>query len=644
MFPKRIKKIIILSLIGSIAVILVAYTSPSLSKEWTMKMKYALSAAAAAVLAISGTGCGSSSNDSNGADKDAFTGPTSVSVPTTDTEKAKIRVAGQVDVDGKKETLAYKTILRTGTTLGGETFGLLKDENDQPLKMEDGSSYICNGQFGGSGPDHTEFIQKGSKLFMITQFECQIGALYQAELEQNPTTGELTAKNLKYISQKAYHGGYVHCAGMKTPWNSFLGSEEYEPNAADLNTSNGSISKYYDLVAPYFGGDLTKANPYFYGWITEVTLDNSGNDTYTKHYSMGRFAHELAYVMPDGKTAYLSDDGSNDAFYMYVADAKNDLSAGTLYAAKWKQTDGSGAGKADMSWIKLGHATDAQLKTVVDAKPRFTDMFDTETPKEDFTCPTAGFTAVNTGSGGLECLKVKAGQETNAAFLETRRYAAIKGATTEFRKFEGITYNPEQNVIYTAISQIAKGMEDFKKYGEDKDSYDKGGNNDITLEYNKCGAVYSNTLASGIKDTDGNAIDSAYVATNMNSIIAGTMKSYDENSTYADNSCDINSIASPDNVTYKPGSNLLLIGEDTGYHQNDAVWAFDTKTNQLTARVATTPFGSETTSPMFQAPINGFSYINFVTQHPYGESDKDKIQSPDDVQSYVGYMQIGGKN
>ena len=32
---------------------------------------------------------------------------------------------------------------------------------------------------------------------------------------------------------------------------------------------------------------------------------------------MGRAAWELAYVMPDEKTAYLSDDGTNVGFYMY---------------------------------------------------------------------------------------------------------------------------------------------------------------------------------------------------------------------------------------------------------------------------------------------------------------------------------------
>lgn len=621
-------------------------------------MKKYLSVAAATVLVLAMSGCGSDGTDgvngtngTNGTDgingTDGSTNTTvlqnSVNTPITDADKAQIRVATGIDVDFTQKSLSYKTILRTGESLSGETFGLLKDENDAALKLADGSNYICNGQFGGSGPDHTQFITKGSKIFMITQFECQIGALYQAELNQDATTGELSAKNLKYISQKSHHGGYVHCAGSQTPWSSYLGSEEYEPNAKDFNVTSGSVNSYYDLIAPYFGGDLTKASPYFYGWITEVTIENeAGDNTYTKHYSMGRFAHELGYVMPDSKTAYMSDDGTNDAFYMYIADVAGKLTAGTLYAAKWNQTSNVGAGKANLTWVKLGHATDVELKTIVDSKPLFTDIFDTETPTATNTCSTTGFISVNT-ENGLECLKVKTGKEKEAAFLESRRYASYLGATTEFRKFEGITYNEDNGKLYTAISQIAKGMEDSKKYGAANDSYDKGINNDITLGYNKCGAVYDSSLSSSIKDTAGNIIDSAYVAVDMSSVIAGKPKTYDAASPYAANSCDINSIASPDNVTYKAGSNLLLIGEDTGYHQNDMVWAFDTATNTLKARVATTPFGSETTSPYFQAPINGFSYINFVTQHPFGESDKDKITTPDDVQSYVGYMQIGSK-
>ena len=38
----------------------------------------------------------------------------------------------------------------------------------------------------------------------------------------------------------------------------------------------------------------------------------------------------------------------------------------------------------------------------------------------------------------MECLKVKDGMEQLASRLETTPHASIKGATTEFRKMEGL--------------------------------------------------------------------------------------------------------------------------------------------------------------------------------------------------------------
>lgn len=96
-------------------------------------------------------------------------------------------------------------------------------------------------------------------------------------------------------------------------------------------------------------------------------------------------------------------------------------------------------------------------------------------------------------------------------------------------------------------------------------------------------------------------------------------------------------IANPDNLSYLPGYGTLLIGEDTGKHQNDALWAYDVKTGRLD-RIATTPYGSETTSPYWFPNIDGSGYVTMVTQHPYGESDGDLAQSPSDKESYVGYI------
>jgi secreted PhoX family phosphatase len=137
-------------------------------------------------------------------------------------------------------------------------------------------------------------------------------------------------------------------------------------------------------------------------------------------------------------------------------------------------------------------------------------------------------------------------------------------------------------------------------------------------------------------DTSGNPFNSEYVVGNMYGVVVGKEKNY-EGTDLEGNSCDVDGIASPDNVAYLPKYGSLLIGEDTSRHQNDMVWAYDVNTGRLD-RVATTPYGSETTSPYWHPNINGFGYATLVTQHPYGESDEEQAQDDSDKESYVGYI------
>lgn len=48
--------------------------------------------------------------------------------------------------------------------------------------------------------------------------------------------------------------------------------------------------------------------------------------------------------------------------------------------------------------------------------------------------------------------------ENIASHLELRRYASLKGATTEFNKMEGVTINDKDKKLYIAMSYIEKGM------------------------------------------------------------------------------------------------------------------------------------------------------------------------------------------
>ena len=66
----------------------------------------------------------------------------------------------------------------------------------------------------------------------------------------------------------------------------------------------------------------------------------------------------------------------------------------------------------------------------------------------------------------------------------------------------------------------------------------------------------------------------------------------------------------------------LIIGEDTEGHVNDLVWIYDLKSGAMT-RIASTPYGSETTSPYWHT-LGDYNYMTFVVQHPYGETKDDE--------------------
>ena len=58
----------------------------------------------------------------------------------------------------------------------------------------------------------------------------------------------------------------------------------------------------------------------------------------------------------------------------------------------------------------------------------------------------------------------------------------------------------------------------------------------------------------------------------------------------------ITGIDSPDDVAMIGELDQLIIGEDTDGHVNDLVWIYDLTSGAMT-RIASTPWGSETTSP-----------------------------------------------
>ena len=547
----------------------------------------------------------------------------------------------------KKFPLSYQKLFKTEDKIAtnkGELIpaGTPIDVNGNPII--DNSVAGKPTYYVSDAPDSNSLLKPiDGKLYMVTHYEYQTidaagksaygivpASMSLSTLEQDKKTGELTPKAVKKIDFSSVNGLWIPCNGSLSPWNTHLGSEEYEPDARsfELNPTSSARTQVESFAQLYFG-DKSKANPYFYGFIPEIKVNEHGTASVSKHYSIGRFSHELMKMMPDNRTAFFGDDGNYTTMFMYVADKEKDLSAGTLYAAKFQQTGTDNGGAGNLEWIKLGHASDKEIKAIIDSNVKFSDIFETsDAPKE-------GFKAIKQYTyGKTEYLKVKPGMEKAAAFLESRRYAAIQGATSEFNKMEGVTLNEKDKKVYIAISDQSAGM-----LANSADPAD-----DIKLPKIKSGVTYQLDLTKDQKDSTGQKINSNYVAAKMSGLITG------EDSAAADaygNTANVNKVANPDNLSYSEALRTLFIGEDSGMHTNNFVWAYNVDTKEL-SRILSIPAGAEATGLAALDNRNGFSYIMSNFQHPGDELSGKQITAVDKnelikaMQDTIGIDRTGG--
>jgi len=551
--------------------------------------------------------------------------------PSTPEQKADVYTTAKVKVtyrNGKSNTinLKYHQLMATTDVINGKTVGGLFDHNDDPIND-------AQGQITSDAPDGNSLMvvpgmrpadswKKTNALALVTQYEYrglppagETGDFWSklpatmslARIDQDKRSGALEVTDYDNISFADVNGLWIPCASSLSPWNTHLGSEEYEPDAktregiaAAAGSQDGTDINSFSA---YFFGDAATANAYHYGLVPEITVKRDGTTAVEKHYALGRFARELADVQPDGRTVYMGDDGAYTGLFMFVADKVRDLSEGTLYAGKWMQTsaDGTDGGAADLAWVKLGHASDKQIKKMVDGGIKFSDIF--EFSNTDPVDPS--YTKVQTYMG-TEWLRLKPGMEKAAAFLETRRYAALMGATTEFNKMEGVTHNAEDKKAYVVISRVENGMSDTS--------------GDIRLAKNKGGAVYELALKGKVLDADGKRIKSDYVATRMASV-PELLGSYNAAATDG-NYCPQDKVCDGDNLKYSEAMRTLFIGEDTGYRNNNYVWAFNVDSRKL-SRILSVPMGAEATGLQAVDNYNGFAYIMSNFQHPGENGSKD---------------------
>ena len=517
--------------------------------------------------------------------------------------------------------LAYQPFFVTGDMVsdgkGGTVLsGGYYDINNKPII--DATVPGKERHYFSDAPDGTSLLTvanptvtgiKGKAVFAVVQFEYTTWAqdgktgmygklpspIAVLTLDQDQSTGKLSLVKYHNVDTSKVHGLWITCGASLSPWGTHLSSEEYEPDAFSI-ASNDMFKAYSKNLY----GDETKANPYHYGHMPEVTVNPDGTGSIKKHYCMGRISHELVQVMPDNRTALMGDDATNSAYFVFVADKEKDLSSGSLYVAKVGSgfsIDPSANSSAALTWIKMGSATSAEIEQLANTlKP--TDIM-TVVSKDP---ADASYTKI-VANGKTEWIKLNPGMEKAAAFLETHRYAAYLGASAGFSKMEGTTVNIKDKIAYSAL----QNCQDSMVVGN---ASNVPGNGISIPKQLKAGVVMALNLKGGQKDTSGAAINSEWMPVDTKALLAGEDIAADA----LGNTANPNKIANPDNLKFSEKMRTLFIGEDSSQHVNNFLWAYNVDTKQL-SRVMSIPAGGESTGLHAVDEINGWTYIMSNFQH-----------------------------
>ncbi|MCB9797907.1 MAG: hypothetical protein H6741_34945, partial [Alphaproteobacteria bacterium] len=123
-----------------------------------------------------------------------------------------------------------------------------------------------------------------------------------------------------------------------------------------------------------------------------------------------------------------------------------------------------------------------------------------------------------------------------------------------------------------------------------------------------CGAIAALDLGSKASDSEGQPIDSPYVAASAELVLRGVPEG---------EGCAVSGIANPDNIAALPGANLLMIAEDTSNHPVDLLWAYHTDSGELVPVLAA-PGDAEVTGIQWTPDLGGHGYLTVTFQHGRG--------------------------
>ena len=426
-------------------------------------------------------------------------------------------------------------------------------------------------------PDFNGFVSTGdNEGYLFSNWEELPGGMSRMKVEKD-AQGSWTVKEAMMIDFSSVWGTAANCFGSMTPWNTPLTSEEWVVDSSVNSTTdedwndpqevanNSRLGRMWAMTAP------DAPNPYNYGYIAEVTDATSDAPVVVKHFAMGRYEHENATVMPDGKTVYLSQDDTGGVFFKFVADTAEDLSVGTLYGAKLVQDVGQNDPATtgfDVTWVEIASGDNATIGAwineyngigtddYIEGKSSYITMADVQAWVD-------GDTTYPTEENGGSAVTAGAPMDNRVAFLESRAAAKLKGATAEWRKLEGISINHdrakeavegvdliEDEMVSDAYLYI--GIADI-----DNTMTDSEGDIQLSARVKDCGGVYRARLG---ENYDISRIEPVVMGSTYRSSLTGALR------------CDVNNLSQPDNViVMKDGR--ILIGED-GFQENNTLWMY----------------------------------------------------------------------
>ena len=481
-------------------------------------------------------------------------------VPSSDFERQTVMSAyGQYQVLGQQGD-TYEGKLEAGL---GNIYNLAGDTLILENQMPDFNGYIASGE---------------GKGYLFSNWEMYPGGMSRLSIEKQ-ADGTWNVTDAMMVDFSPIKGTAANCFGSVTPWGTPLSSEEWIVDSNVNSTTDADwnnpavVADTSDILGNMWALTAPDApNPYDYGYIIEVTNPQSDAPVPVKHFALGRYEHENATVMPDGRTVYLSQDDTGGVLFKFVADVANDLSAGTLYGAKLTQDAGVNDPAItgfDVEWVELGHGDNTTIQAwISDFDGIGTDAFvDGETSYmtvadvEAWAAGAATYPTVANGGG-----KVTAGEpmDDRVVFLESRAAAKAMGATAEWRKLEGISINTKraqeavEGVDTIPGEVVEKAWMYFGIADIDNTMIDGEGDIQLSNRVEDCGGVYRAELGESYNIS---RIEPLVMGGTYRRTLDGAAR------------CDVEQLSQPDNVIVMEDGRII-IGED-GFQENNTLWMYE---------------------------------------------------------------------